>query len=103
MTATSTRSALGGALGSPGAPGGQSKGGHGPLDLDDCVTQKTRDGLFTTVGEQEPSIRRNPAAGSSDLLKKVFGSHGWRIERVAPLHFAGMTRSPVESHREDDA
>jgi hypothetical protein len=67
--------ALGGALDSLGALGGKSKGGHSPLDLDDYVTQKTMDGLFTTIAEQEQSIRQNPAARSTDLLKKVFGSH----------------------------
>ena len=31
------------------------------------------DGLFTVVGEQVQSIRSNPAARTTDLLKKVFG------------------------------
>ena len=43
------------------------------LDLDDYVTDKTLDGLFTVIGEQEQSIRQNPAARTTDLLKKVFG------------------------------
>jgi hypothetical protein len=67
--------ALGGALGSLGALGGKSGRGGGPLDLDDYVTGKTMDGLFTVIGEQEQSIRHDPAARSSDLLKKVFGGH----------------------------
>ncbi len=45
-----------------------------PLSLDDYVTAKTLDGLFATIGEQEQSIRQNPAARSTALLKKVFGS-----------------------------
>lgn len=65
---------LGGALGALGSFGGKSKGG-GALDLDDYVTKETLDGLFTVIGEQEQSIRQNPAARSTDLLKKVFGSH----------------------------
>ena len=61
--------ALGGVL---GALGGQ-QGGNNALNLDDYVTRKTIDGLFTTIGEQEKSIRDNPAARTTDLLKKVFG------------------------------
>ena len=44
------------------------------LSLDDYVTAKALDGLFATIGEQEQSIRQNPAARSTALLKKVFGS-----------------------------
>jgi hypothetical protein len=73
FTSGSGGGALGDALGSLGALGGESKSGHSPLDLDDYVTQKTMDGLFTTIAEQEQSIRQNPAARSTDLLKKVFG------------------------------
>ena len=43
------------------------------LDLDDYVTNKSLDGLFHMVGEEEKSIRSNPAARTTDLLKKVFG------------------------------
>ncbi|MGN6384585.1 MAG: DUF4197 domain-containing protein [Dyella sp.] len=78
FTSGSGGGALGDALGSLGVLGGKSKGdasmsGHSPLDLDDYVTQKTMDGLFTTIAEQEQSIRQNPAARTTDLLKKVFG------------------------------
>lgn len=68
---------LGGALGSLGALGGGHGGttGGSTLDLDDYVTRKTLDGLFTVIGEQEQSIRTNPAARGTDLLKKVFGGH----------------------------
>ncbi|HET6433297.1 DUF4197 domain-containing protein [Dyella sp.] len=65
--------ALGDVLGSLGGIGGKSAGGSA-LDLDDYVTRKTMDGLFTIIGEQEQSIRENPAARTTDLLKKVFGS-----------------------------
>jgi len=43
------------------------------LDLDDYVTNKSLDGLFHTVGEEEKKIRTNPAARTTDLLKAVFG------------------------------
>ncbi len=37
------------------------------------MTKESMDGLFTVIGEQEQSIRSNPAARTTDLLKKVFG------------------------------
>jgi hypothetical protein len=43
------------------------------LDLDDYVTNKSLDGLFHMVGEEEKKIRTNPVARSTDLLKAVFG------------------------------
>jgi len=43
------------------------------VDLDDYVTRKSADGLFLMLGQQEKMIRGNPAARSTDLLKKVFG------------------------------
>jgi len=43
-------------------------------DLDGYVTGKALDGLFLMVAEEERSIRANPLARSTDLLKKVFGS-----------------------------
>ena len=44
------------------------------LDLDTYVTDKALDGLFIKVGEEEKQIRTNPAAQTTDLLRKVFGS-----------------------------
>jgi hypothetical protein len=38
------------------------------------VTEKTLDGLFLMVAEEEKRIRGNPLARTSDLLRKVFGS-----------------------------
>lgn len=73
FTAGNGGGSLGGMLGSLG---GKSKSGGGSsIDLDDYVTGKTMDGLFTEIGDQEKSIRDNPAARSTDLLKKVFGGH----------------------------
>lgn len=43
-------------------------------NLDDYVTQKTLDGLFFMVGEEEKKIRQNPVAAGSDIIKKVFGA-----------------------------
>ncbi len=47
--------------------------GKQSLDLDDYVTEKSLDGLFYMVGQEEKKIRTNPAARTTDLLKTVFG------------------------------
>ncbi len=44
------------------------------MDIDSYVTQKTMDGLFKMVAEEEKKIRENPAARTTDLLQKVFGA-----------------------------
>ena len=44
------------------------------LDVDEYVTSKALDGLFTVVAAEEKKIRDNPLERSTDLLKKVFGS-----------------------------
>jgi hypothetical protein len=41
-------------------------------DLSGYATQKTLDGLFHLVGKEELKIRQDPAARTTDLLKKVF-------------------------------
>ena len=46
------------------------------LDIDAYVTRKAMDGLFMKIAEQEKMIRENPAARTTDLLQKVFGSVG---------------------------
>jgi len=43
------------------------------IALDHYVTTKSLDGLFYMVGQEEKKIRTNPAARTTDLLKKVFG------------------------------
>ncbi len=43
------------------------------FDLNHYVTTKALDGLFYMVGQEEKKIRTNPAARTTDLLKKVFG------------------------------
>lgn len=45
----------------------------GSFDLDNYVTSKAVDGLFTMLGEEEKKIRTDPAARGTELLKKVFG------------------------------
>ncbi|GAC1633287.1 MAG: DUF4197 domain-containing protein [Nevskia sp.] len=54
-------------------------GSAGPLasslgapDLDRYVAQKALDGLFLRVADEEKNIRENPAARTTELLKKVF-------------------------------
>lgn len=42
-------------------------------DLDAYVTRKSLDGLFKVIAAEEKRIRENPAARTTDLLKKVFG------------------------------
>jgi hypothetical protein len=49
-------------------------GGKLGFDLDQYVTDKSLKGLFTMLAEEEQKIRQNPAARTTDLLKKVFGS-----------------------------
>jgi hypothetical protein len=46
---------------------------HVSFDVNQYVTEKTTDGLFFVVGQEEKKIRTNPAARVTDLLKDVFG------------------------------
>ena len=41
-------------------------------DLEKYVTQKTIEGLFKLLAEEEAKIRKDPAARTTDILKKVF-------------------------------
>jgi len=43
------------------------------IDIEDYVTTKATDGLFTMVAEEEIKIRNNPAARTTDILKSIFG------------------------------
>jgi hypothetical protein len=43
------------------------------FDLDEYVTGKGLDGLFSMVAEEERKIRQDPAARVTDLLEEVFG------------------------------
>lgn len=43
-------------------------------NLDQYATQLAIDGLFVKIAEEEKSIRSNPAARTSEILRRVFGS-----------------------------
>jgi hypothetical protein len=43
-------------------------------NINDYVTAKALDGLFSRVAEEEHEIRKNPAAQASSLIKQVFGA-----------------------------
>ena len=43
-------------------------------NIQEYVTDKTLDGLYLMIGEEERKIRRDPAATGVALLKKVFGA-----------------------------
>ncbi len=44
-----------------------------PPSLESYVTQKTLDGLFSVLADEEARIREDPAARTTELLQKVFG------------------------------
>ena len=43
-------------------------------DLDDYVTRKALSGLFLLLFQDERRIRENPAARTTEIIKKVFGA-----------------------------
>jgi len=43
------------------------------VDLTGYVLDKAMAGIFLYLGREEAAIRANPAARSTELLKKVFG------------------------------
>lgn len=42
-------------------------------DLNDYVTEKAMSALFLMISKEESAIRKDPAARTSEILKKVFG------------------------------
>jgi hypothetical protein len=68
--------ASGGSSGFGAALGGLANNylGADALDVDKYVTDKTLDGLFKMVADEEKSIRQNPVARTTDLMKQVFGA-----------------------------
>lgn len=46
------------------------------LNLQNHVTDAALDGLFNRLAQEEQLIRKDPAARSTELLRKVFGSSG---------------------------
>lgn len=67
---------VGGGSGLTSTLGGLTKSylGAEALDVDAYVTHKTLDGLFKMVADEEKSIRENPVARTTDLMKQVFGA-----------------------------
>lgn len=45
-------------------------------NLEEYVTQKTLDGLYLMMAEEEKAIRKDPLGASTSLIKKVFGAIG---------------------------
>ncbi len=45
------------------------------VDLDDYVTEQALNGLFTVLAEEEQRIRTDPAARTTELLRRVFGNN----------------------------
>lgn len=43
-------------------------------NIERYVTEKTLDGLYAVIAEQERALRANPAQAGSAILKKVFGA-----------------------------
>ncbi|NNM01366.1 MAG: DUF4197 domain-containing protein, partial [Gammaproteobacteria bacterium] len=59
-------------IGSGGFMGGFMK--DSKWDLANYVTERALDGVFLMVGREEQRIRANPAARTTELLKKVFAA-----------------------------
>jgi hypothetical protein len=49
--------------------------GQKPFNLDEYIAQKTLDGMFVLIADQEKRIREDPAARTTAILQKVFGSN----------------------------
>lgn len=49
--------------------------GYQLQDIDAYVTSRALDGLFQTLGDEEMRIRQDPAARTTEILRKVFGNH----------------------------
>jgi hypothetical protein len=56
---------------------GEAIFGREAVDIDAYITGKALDALFLKIGEEERLIRQNPAARTTELLRKVFGAI-WR-------------------------
>ncbi|MDY0051612.1 MAG: DUF4197 domain-containing protein, partial [Aliarcobacter sp.] len=47
--------------------------GNSDESLDEYITTKAIDGLFTMIGQKEAAIRANPVEQTTSILKQVFG------------------------------
>ena len=45
-------------------------------NLDQYITQRALDGLFTMIAEEEKSIRANPMGSAANIVKRVFAAIG---------------------------
>ena len=57
-------------------------------NLEEYVTQKSLDGLFFMVAEEEKAIRKDPVAAGTAIIRKVFGallSLRLRLVRLVPV------------------
>ena len=59
-------------LAGEGAKLGVGKGDS--ANIEEYVTHKALDGLYTMIGEEEHAIRQNPAAAGSAVVSKVFSA-----------------------------
>lgn len=75
QSVSSSAGGAGGGLGGLAGMAGLGGGGSAPqgFDFTSYTTEKALAGLFHYIGQEEASIRTNPAARSTDLLKQVFG------------------------------
>jgi hypothetical protein len=48
--------------------------GNSDENLDEYITTKAIDGLFTMIGQKEAAIRANPVEQTTSILKQVFGN-----------------------------
>lgn len=46
----------------------------GTARIENYVTEKSLDGLYFMIGEQEKAFRSNPLGATSDIVKRVFGA-----------------------------
>ncbi len=57
------------------SPSIRAYAGQSDLQLDHYVTEKSLEGLFKLLGEEEKRIRKDPTARTTALLKKLFGKN----------------------------
>ena len=48
--------------------------GANDADINEYVTSKAMDGLFSVIADEERAIRQDPLGQASALLKRVFGA-----------------------------
>ena len=46
----------------------------GQASIEQYVTQKSLDGLYTIIAEEEKAIRKDPIGAASSIVQKVFGA-----------------------------